>query len=194
MNNLYLKHHGILGQKWGVRRYQNYDGTRTELGKKQEKYRRRTIRAGKTMDDVNDIVRTFNETDRARLGMGDGSGNDDYMTYLEGSHVVKRVIKRDGDMPVAFFDLLEDEYRDGTKFYNTVIAVRSGNEYRGKGYATEVAKAGMDWYEKNADKLEGKEVIWGVRKDNEGSIKIAKKLGFEKYSEDGDWVNYVKKH
>lgn len=30
----YLVHHGILGQKWGVRRYQNYDGTLTEAGKK----------------------------------------------------------------------------------------------------------------------------------------------------------------
>lgn len=30
----YLRHHGILGMKWGVRRYQNADGTLTAAGKK----------------------------------------------------------------------------------------------------------------------------------------------------------------
>lgn len=36
----YLMHYGVKGMKWGVRRYQNYDGTLTELGKKQAKYNR----------------------------------------------------------------------------------------------------------------------------------------------------------
>lgn len=30
----YIAHHGIKGQKWGIRRYRNADGTLTEAGKK----------------------------------------------------------------------------------------------------------------------------------------------------------------
>ena len=32
MNELY--HHGIQGQRWGFRRFQNEDGTLTDAGKK----------------------------------------------------------------------------------------------------------------------------------------------------------------
>ncbi len=34
MENTELTHHGILGMKWGVRRYQNKNGTLTAAGKK----------------------------------------------------------------------------------------------------------------------------------------------------------------
>lgn len=34
----YIAHHGVKGQKWGVRRYQNEDGTLTDAGKKRYGY------------------------------------------------------------------------------------------------------------------------------------------------------------
>lgn len=34
MDNNYLMHHGILGMKWGIRRFQNKDGSLTAKGKK----------------------------------------------------------------------------------------------------------------------------------------------------------------
>jgi hypothetical protein len=32
--DIYLEHHGIKGQKWGIRRFQNPDGSLTEAGEK----------------------------------------------------------------------------------------------------------------------------------------------------------------
>lgn len=47
VNEIY--HHGIKGQRWGVRRYQNEDGTRTEAGKKKYKYGRVVINGNKSL-------------------------------------------------------------------------------------------------------------------------------------------------
>ena len=48
-NELY--HHGILGQKWGVRRFQNPDGTLTEAGKKRYGTAE-NFEAGKTLKSI----------------------------------------------------------------------------------------------------------------------------------------------
>ena len=39
MDNTSLSHHGIKGMKWGVRRFQNKDGSRTAAGKLRALYR-----------------------------------------------------------------------------------------------------------------------------------------------------------
>lgn len=41
----YLEHHGIKGQKWGIRRYQNADGSLTEEGKRRYDIKEAKIKA-----------------------------------------------------------------------------------------------------------------------------------------------------
>lgn len=45
MGNDYLKHHGIKGQKWGIRRYQNPDGSLTEEGRRRYDVKEAKIKA-----------------------------------------------------------------------------------------------------------------------------------------------------
>ena len=54
MSNYYLCHHGIKGMKWGVRRYQNKDGSYTAAGKKRrQSYEDKVRQKMKAYDKAN---------------------------------------------------------------------------------------------------------------------------------------------
>ena len=194
--NLGLAHHGIKGQKWGVRRFQNLDGTKTELGKQRDVAIGRVRKAAKTKADVDKIFNTLSKTEKKFLAGAGQEKSKEWLSLNEGENVVKRFLKKDGNKPVAFLDIIEGGSKYTGKQYEIGIATRSGRKYRGKGYGSELVKKAVDWIDKHPDLMD-KDVFWMANPKNTASNNMAKKFGFaydeEKSSNHYDNYYTVKK-
>ena len=99
-NELY--HHGILGQKWGIRRYQNDDGTLTEAGKR--RYQSGNLRKDyqNRLNDLDtamsrnriDAVKTLEEVDRLAALKEKSLGKRITSNMLMGTPITKKGISK----------------------------------------------------------------------------------------------------
>ena len=106
-----LFHHGVKGQKWGVRRYQNQDGTLTEEGKsrygsqsdanKNSTEEEKLIDKLKKENELNKVVDTYNERiDKQNLALAKAKEkdfNDSINMVKEGRNITSElsIIARD---------------------------------------------------------------------------------------------------
>lgn len=180
-----LYHHGILGQKWGIRRFQDKNGRLTSEGKERYMYANRARRAAKTKSDMDKLYNTLSDEDKKLLG--DEKASKEWLTLEEGEFVIKRFLKKYGDVPVAALDIMTS-----TKNGHLNVAIMTNPNYRGSGEASKLAKQGYDWFRKNADKYGAYSLDWSAYSKNKASIHIAEKTGFvyNKKASDDEWSVY----
>lgn len=183
MEESILCHHGIKGQKWGVRRFQNKDGTRTLAGKTRQLAANNYRYVSKTANDVEEIISTLSDKEKRLLGIK----SDGYIKPDQYQYVAKRFVEKYHNVPVAFLDVLYDANNVGV----VAIATKNGEQYRHQGYASKLVKRAKKWLNnpKTKDLLGVRVLVWNAFTKNEPSINLAKKHGFkyDKRSSSGEW-------
>lgn len=198
-----LEHHGVLGQKWGIRRYQNKDGSLTAEGRKRvyaqganyggyESFRHRHRRAIDAAKYEKDIAKNQKKLDRAYE-----KGNDKKIAkYTE----VDRMLKNNRDIMVK--DLSPEAIQMGRDYITqmkagvigTIIAGPVGGAAAGLGvrYANKMQETEKKVYAQEAERKKMFDEAQNLRKE----AKDYDKKKMEDWSEsesDKKWDAYYNK-
>lgn len=98
-----LMHHGIKGQKWGVRRYQNLDGTLTALGKKRK-------------GSVEEANEHFDKMIKRNGGIKDG-----YQEIKNPIGTIRNIMSKNNVKPVELSDIAKKTYSQFKKNNSSAV-------------------------------------------------------------------------
>ena len=161
-----LYHHGVKGQKWGVRKGPPYPLTKVTKGSR---------------EDTNEIYDTLDKHQKWLVAHNAKT----FIKEKEVKYLIDQTLVKVGNVPVSAFDV----WNHGNGEVGVSIQTRSG--YQGKGYADKAVKNGLNTLKKYKDV---KLIYWGAYSKNAGSRKLAENNGFEMYKDNGNWVIYRKEN
>lgn len=173
--NDYLKHHGIKGQKWGIRRYQNSDGTLTSEGKRRYGS---VLEAQSKSKRILNSVKEWNKKVNEKYQKGK-------ITYTDNQ--IKEFIKRDYGIDTEMAEMEAKEY--GYKSVKEMYEDRTNSFLkRDVNNSEKTIKFFEDAYKKYSDML--------VADVSKKDIKLAKKFVDHVYFDDRSGIDesYIDYH
>ena len=192
----YLIHYGIKGQKWGVRRYQNKDGTYTDLGKQIRKAEKH-ISEDRASNESSEKIKKFKVSDenlklysldkvlseKGQEWFNKQSKTDWDSEWLKTKEGLIAIDK--GRKKLAGYVFVSSRNKG---YKNLITPLEIMPEYRRNGLGKKLLSEINNKYD---------ETSLGVWMDNKPAIKLYRKMGYEKikdnfYSDGSGWY-YMKK-
>lgn len=174
MNKYELYHHGVKGQKWGVRRYQNKDGSLTPAGKKRY--------------DVDEIVRQreglkiASRTSRGSEIILDHKHTPAFTKFLaRHSEKVRETLRNSKSLKITSDGNVVGEmdlYKESPDSLN-VMWVTISKKHEGRGYGTAAMKGAIEY----AKQTGCRQVTLEVPGNSPNARHIYEKLGFKSTGE-----------
>ena len=152
-----LAHHGIKGQKWGVRRYQNYDGSLTDLGarrfapnrSKYDKADRAVMEAKQAHQYANKYVEKMNKKAEKRQQQSDEKGTYKAQNKAERAKMEAENAKK---LASAYTKAIDRKAEKRIEQYGTTAQKNYMKAKKSEERATKMANAYVNSMNKKAEK------------------------------------------